>query len=323
MNNPHICIESRGICYFPVIEGEVIWETFKSQPGKLSFNVYNDNYSDGGGGINFHEGDRVILKFGDFNVFSGFVFSKSRNSNQIINVVAYDSLRYFLNKDTYFYSNKSASDFIKMIAADFLIPLGEIEETAIPLSRIEDNVSLLDMVLNALDETKNMSGEEYVIFDDFGKVSLKNVKDLRLKFLVCDKSAGDFFYKSSIDEDTYNKVKIMYSNKRSSKEIVSVAGDEENQKKWGVLQYFKKVKDMGDYSSLAKEILNLHNRVSRRLIVKNVLGDISARAGTLVPVSLILGDVDAEGFFIIESAKHIFSENSHLMDLHLKGGFFE
>ena len=146
---------------------------------------------------------------------------------------------------------------------------------------------------------------------------------MKLDTLMCDKSAGDFLYTSSIDKDTYNKVKIMYSSQRTGKEIVSVTGDAENQRKWGVLQYFKKVRDMGDYSGLAEEILSGHNRVSRSLEVKNVLGSIKARAGCLVPVSLILGDINAEGYFRIDEAKHIFSENSHLMDLRLRGGFFE
>ena len=80
---------------------------------------------------------------------------------------------------------------------------------------------------------------------------------------------------------------------------------------------------MGDYSGLAQEILNEHDRVSRSLEVRNVLGDIKARAGCLVPVNLILGDIDAEGYFRIDEARHVFYENSHLMDLRLRGGFFE
>ena len=322
MNKPEIIIESKGKYFKPVVTEGVRWETFKSQPGRLIFNVVNDNYS-GGVGLDFHEGDRVYFKYGDINVFSGFVFTKKRDSRQIITVTAYDRLRYFLNKDTYVYSGKSASSFIRMLAADFSLPLGEIEETAVPVSRVEDNVSLLDMALNAIDATKILSGKDYALFDDFGLITLKNVERLKLDSLLCEKSAGDFLYTSSIDKDTFNKVKIMYSNQRSGKEIVYLCGDEENQKKWGTLQYFKKVKDMGDYSLAAEEILKSHNRTARSLDVKNVIGDIRARAGCLVPVSLLLGDINAEGYFLIDEAKHVFGENSHFMDLHLKGGLFE
>ncbi|MBR0104770.1 MAG: hydrolase [Firmicutes bacterium] len=322
MDKPEIYIESKGKTYKPAVLEGVRWETFRSQPARLIFKVYNDNYS-GGAGIDFSEGDRVLFKYGDLDVFSGFVFTKSRGADQIITVTAYDRLRYFLNKDSYFYTGKTASAFIRMLAADFSLPLGEIEETWASVSRVEDNVTLLDMVLNALDATKAITGEEYAFYDNLGDLTLKNVKRMKLDTLMCDKSAGDFLYTSSIDKDTYNKVKIMYSSQRTGKEIVSVTGDAENQRKWGVLQYFKKVRDMGDYSGLAEEILSGHNRVSRSLEVKNVLGSIKARAGCLVPVSLILGDINAEGYFRIDEAKHIFSENSHLMDLRLRGGFFE
>ena len=322
MDKPEIYIESKGKTYKPAVLEGVRWETYRSQPARLIFRVYNDNYS-GGTGIDFNEGDRVTFKYGDKDVFSGFVFTKSRGSDQIITVTAYDRLRYFLNKDSYFYTGKSASAFIRMLAADFSVPVGDIEETGALLSRVEDNVSLLDMVLNALDATKNITGEEYAFYDNLGYLTLKNVKRMKLTSLICDKTAGDFYYTSSIDRDTYNKVKIMYSNKRSSREIVSVAGDEENQRKWGVLQYFKKAADMGDYSGLSAEILKEHNRAARSLEVKNAIGDIKARAGCLVPVSLILGDINAEGYYRIDEARHVFSENSHFMDLRLKGGLFE
>ena len=64
-------------------------------------------------------------------MFYGFVFTKSRSGRtpNVIEVTAYDQLRYFKNKDTYVYSNKKASDVIKMIAEDFGLSVGALEDT--------------------------------------------------------------------------------------------------------------------------------------------------------------------------------------------------
>lgn len=91
-------------------------------------------------------------------------------------MTAYDQLRYLNNKDTYVYENKTASQFIQMLAADFSLNTGTLEDTGFVIaSRVEDNTSLFDMIENALDLTLQNSKEMFVLFDDFGKLTLKNI----------------------------------------------------------------------------------------------------------------------------------------------------
>ena len=53
---------------------------------------------------------------------------------------------YLNNKDTYVYENKTASQFIQMIAADFSLNTGTLEDTGFVIaSRVEDNTSLFDI----------------------------------------------------------------------------------------------------------------------------------------------------------------------------------
>ncbi len=92
------------------------------------------------------------MKVDGKNVFFGFVFTKKRDKDRIITVNAYDQLRYLNNKDTCVYEDKTASQFVKMIAADFSLNLGTIQDTGFVIaSRVEDNTSLFDMIENALD----------------------------------------------------------------------------------------------------------------------------------------------------------------------------
>ena len=225
--------------YLPITEEGIEWSTERrSTPGKLTFKIVKDSI------INFQEGAAVRLKVDGKPVFFGFVFSKKRDKNQIITVTAYDQLRYLNNKDTYVYENKTASEFIRMVAADFSLNVGTLEDTGFKIaSRVEDNTSLFDMIENALDLTLQNTKEMFVLYDDFGKLTLKNLGSMYVgepgAYLMIDEETGENFeYTSSIDSDTYNKIKLTYDNESTGKREVYIAQDGSHINEWGVLQYF-------------------------------------------------------------------------------------
>ena len=141
-------------------------------------------------------------------------------------------------------------------------------------------------------------------------------------FLVDRDVSEDIDYSSSIDSQTYNKVKLAYENSDTGKRDVFIAQDGEAMNRWGVLQYYESVQTETGAAQKADALLKLYNRKTRTLTVKGVLGDVSVRAGTLVPVSLHLGDIVANTFMLAEKVKHTFRENEHVMDLTLIGGDF-
>ena len=65
-----------------------------------------------------------------------------------------------------------------MIANDYNLTCGNLPDTGykIPL-RVEDNVTIFDILENAIDETLLNTGELYVIYDDFGELKVRNIKD--------------------------------------------------------------------------------------------------------------------------------------------------
>ena len=158
----NLYIQNGNKVYEPVVEGDIMLTTQRfGSPGTLTFNVVKD------GDIAFNEGDQVILKVDNVNVFFGFVFVKKRDKEQIIKVTAYDQLRYLKNKDTYVYTNKTANQFVSLIAKDFNLNTGALENTGYRIpSRVEDNTSLFDMIQNALDLTLQNTGRMYVLYDD-------------------------------------------------------------------------------------------------------------------------------------------------------------
>lgn len=313
-----LLIQHGSKVYQPIVTGEIQWQTErKGKAGSLTFKVVKDST------INFTEGDAVRLKADGKNVFYGFVFQKKRDKEGIITVTAYDQLRYLKNKDTYVYSNKTASEVVQMLAKDFNLQCGTLEDTKFKIeSRVEDNQTLFDIIQNALDLTLQNKKELYILYDDFGKLTLKNIGNMKVGILIDEDTGENFDYTSSIDGETYNKIKLVYENEESGKREIYIAQDSSHVNQWGVLQYFETIDEKTNGKAKADALLSLYNQKTRKLTIKGAFGDVRVKAGTLVAVSLNLGDIVANSFLLVEQAKHSFSENFYTMDLTLRGGEF-
>jgi hypothetical protein len=315
--------ESGSKVYQPAVEEGIEWTTQRAgTPGKLTFKVLKDDILD------FTEGSAVRLKVDGDEVFYGFVFTKSRQKDQIITVTAYDQLRYLNNKDTKVYEGKTATQFIQMLAADYRLNVGDMEDTGYVIaSRVEENSSLFDMIQNALDLTLTNTGNMFVLFDSFGKLTLKSLGKMRVgdgdNYLMIDEETGENFdYKSSIDSQTYNKVKLTYDNEKTGTREVYIAQSGENMNKWGILQYFDTLQKGENGQAKADALLKLYNKKTRNLKIQNAFGDNRVRAGSLIVVNLALGDMSVKNFMLVEKCVHTYNESEHWMTLTLRGGEF-
>lgn len=313
-----IFIEHENTVYLPVIQEGITWSTErKGSPGQLTFKLVKDSI------IDFTEGDAVLMKVDGKDVFYGFVFKKKRSKDDTINVTAYDQLRYLKNKDTYVYEDKTAGEFIKMIADDHNLQTGTIDDTGFKIaSRVEENATLFDMIQNALDLTLEHKSRLFVMYDDVGKITLKDLENMKLDLLICGETAEDFDYESSIDSNTYNQVKLIFDNDATGKRDVYIAKDTSHINQWGVLQHFDTLQKGENGQAKADALLSLYNAKTRTLSIKNAFGDIRVRAGSLIPVLLTLGDVKIQSFMLVEKCKHEFKESQHVMTLNLRGGEF-
>jgi hypothetical protein len=311
-------IQNGSNYYFPEIEEGITLESSrKGSPNKLEFSILIE------GDLNFQEGDLITMKVAGQNVFKGFIFTKKRNKERLMSVTAYDQLRYFKNKDTYVYEKKTASDVIKMIAKDFRLNLGTIENTGYVIpSRVEDNKTLFDICQNALDETLKNKKKLHVLYDDFGKLTLKNIESMKLNLVIEDETAEDYSYSSSIDSETYNKIKLSCENEKTKKREIYISKDSSSMNAWGVLQYFETIEKSTNGKLKADAMLSLYNKKTRNLKVSNAFGDVRVRGGSSVIVNLNLGDVVVKNYMLVETVKHTFNNAIHLMDLTLKGGDF-
>lgn len=311
-------IQNGGTVYIPTVLDGMQWQTErKGSPGKLTFKVVND------GKLNIQEGNAVKLKVNGSNCFYGYIFKKKRSDNRIISITAYDQLRYFKNKDTYSYVGKSANQLLQMICEDFHLNLGAVENTGYVIpQRCESNKTLFDIMQSALDSTMLNTNKVFVLYDDFGAISLKDIASMKIPLVINADTAQSFDYTSSIDDNTYDQIKLTYDNSETGMRDIYMAKDSSHINEWGVLQYYDTLKEGENGAEKASKLLSFYNQKTRKLKVPGVFGDIRIRAGTAPIIQLNLGDVTVNNYMVVSSCTHTFNNGLHTMDLQLEGGTF-
>lgn len=297
----------------PVLEG-IEWETSRmGAPGKLTFTVIKTPE------LAFNEGAQVLFYYDGKKVFHGFVFQKQRDKEHHIQVVAYDQLRYLKNKATYVWTGIRADQVLSRIIADFQLRAGDLANTGYVIPKMDcSDQTLFDIALDAIDYTVMATGNLYYIYDDCGKICLKNIKDSCLNLVITESNAENFDYTSSIDSNTYNAILLIDSDAKSSADKAT-AQDPDNIDAWGMLLYTQSMQNGANKQALAKQLLEQYNHVSRSLTMRGVLGDIRVRGGSGVYLDLDLGDMRPKQRMLVEKAVHHFEEGYHSMDLTLKG----
>ena len=214
MSNMKLIIQHGNSQFSPPIEDgvEIEWER-RGSPGKLTFTTLKVHKTD----MSFQEGDPVCFYYKNIPVFFGYVFTKKREREHHIKVTCYDQIRYLKNKFTYVFEKKTASQITSALCKDFQLVTGAFDNTKYIIPAIvEENKSALDIILSVLDETLVNTGEMYVLYDDFGKLQLKNAANMVSSTLICKDTGENFDYSSSIDDETYNNIVLYYDPNSNS-----------------------------------------------------------------------------------------------------------
>lgn len=295
---------------------KVVWER-DSAPGKFTFKAKVEK------GFSIGMGNEVLVTVDSKKFFYGFVFTEEVKKDGMASYTVYDQLRYLKNKETIVYKKKTAGELIKILAKRFNLRCGTLADTGWRRTAIEDNSTLFDIIQNALDDTLITKGKTYVLYDEVGKLQLTDVANMKVNTCLVDAETGqDYSYKTTIDSDVYNQIKLVYENKKKGTFDLYVTKDSKNIGKWGTLQYLDKI-DNPDIGKLkSKALLKLYDKKKRTLTISGVIGNINVRGGSLVPVMLNLGDITVANYMLVEKVTHIFKNCEYTMDLVVSGGNF-
>jgi uncharacterized protein YerC len=298
----------------------VQWKTSRiGKPGSLDITLirgalYQDRT------FRYNNGDIVTVRKDGRKVFFGYIFSIDGGKDESVKIKAYDQMRYLLNTDTYVFSGATATDILRKIAADFNLKLGTVEDTGYRIpTMVEDGQKLLDILCKALDLTLINSGRNYVLFDDFGALTIRNVESMLLDFVVGDGSLMyDYQTKTSIDSDTYNRIKLYQDNQDTGRREVYMAQDSANIARWGVLQLYQSVEEnmnRAQIEQLLDTLATLKNRETKSLKI-SALGDIRVRAGSYIRI--LIEDQGINQPMLVDECQHNFDGADHTMSLELK-----
>ena len=301
----------------PVKDGmKIVWER-KGTPGKLTFTAKFE------GKYKVVEGDPVTVLVDGTKIFYGFIFTRKMQKDRMMEYTCYDQLRYLKNKETLVYKNKTATEVIRIIAKRFKLNTGKLVNTGYKYSAIENNSTLFDMIQNILDETLMAKGVAYVLWDDVGKIRLSKVGNMKVNNCLIDEETGEnYTYTTTIDNDVYNQIKLIYENKEKGTFDLYVTKNSKKINKWGVLQYVDKIEDPKVGKLKSKALLILYGKRKRTLTITGVIGNKKVHAGSLVPVILNLGDIKVSNYMLVEKVTHEFSNRQHKMELVVSGGDF-
>lgn len=298
-----------------VVDSVTLTTERKGSPGKLEFSILWDKKLD------IEEGNPVKLTVKKKVMFYGFIFTFGHTKSSVVKITAYDQIRYLLNKDTYYFKKDTASGIINLIAKDYDITTGTIEETGYVIpARLMDNKTLLDMIQDGLEITLTNNRTLFCLYDKAGKLTLKQSVNMKIGLLIDAESAEDFDYSSTIDSGVYNVIKLVHDD--DGTRTAFVAQDKATQKKWGSLQYFEKIDEKTNASNKANTLLQLYNAKNKALTLRGVIGDVRVRAGCMVLVRLTLHDMKISNWMLVETCTHTFRNNQHTMTLKLRGGEF-
>lgn len=277
------------------------WTTRRSgYPASLELTVQDDP------SVEWACGGILTARNAEKRLFYGYLFRIDLREDGGVGLTAYDQTRYLKNKDTYVFTGKRADEIIRQISADFTLKVGDLAHTgyAIPLV-VGDGQTLFDILLKALDLTLINTGRMFYLWDDYGALSLSEVKTAGELPVVGDKSlATGYTYSVDIDAQTSNQIKLVRVNGETGKRDVYLFRDSDNIKRWGVLQNYEKVDENmnpAQITTQGERMLELYNRPARSLELKAVsLPEV--RAGKVVFV-----DLSAAGLkqpFLVEEACH-------------------
>lgn len=272
------------------------------------------------GMLNFLEGAPVRLRLDGQTVFVGRVFSKRRRQPELIQMRAYDQLRYLQNRDCCMLRDFTPGDLLRRICSENNMQLGKVADCGLRLGAHSfDNRRYLDMLAEVLAEVWQARGRRYFVYDDCGAVCLQSCWDMRVNILLAADCIGGYEYATSIDEKTYNRVKVIYEDKRKGLRKEFVAEDGGKIADWGVLQLVSKNADAKQQTySRARELLQLYRQRRESLLVLQAPGNIMVRGGSMVGVRLNLGEQLVDCWALVKRAEHLIEQGNCLMNLSLE-----
>ena len=284
----------------------VTWTTNRTgSPGTLKFTLILKD------GVPFSEGASVRFSDDGEVQFFGWVFTISRDRWGVVEVTCYDRLRYLKASASYAFYAQTAGEIITQIAGDMQITTGALADTGYSIpSLIKQEETCLDIIGAAVEQTLLNTGTLYVFYDDGTGLALQEAASMISNVVIGDESLlTEYTYKTDIDEQTYNSVKLARPNEETGRTDVFIAQDSSTISQWGLLH--GAVND-AQVQAQAAATLEYYDRAMKTLRIDS-LGVSGLRAGQMILVNIqALGIAE---YVLLDKVTHTYESGTHTMTI--------
>jgi hypothetical protein len=250
----------------------------------------------------------------DREILRAVVFDINKSTSGSTQIVAYDHLKYLLSsRGTYRFSSMTAGAIIKKLCSEFQIPVGNIPDTGITLSKLlVRDETIYDICVMALTETTKRNNKKYMLRMKEGKLNVIEKGAQTVRWLITEvQNLMTTVYSESISE-MRNRIVVVGDQDK----VLATIEDTTLIKQYGVLQDLKRESEIttGEAQTIAKNLLKELGRVGRKAEI-TCLGLDDVEAGTAIEVQESLTGLT--GTFYVDTDEHTFENNTHTMRLKL------
>ncbi len=250
-------------------------------------------------------GDSVTLIQDSNTLFNGYVFNRQKDTNNsIIDITCYDR-GFYLKKieATYKFENTTPESITRRVCSDYNIPIGNIANTNIKVSRNFVGTNLYNIIQTVYTLASNVNGQKYIVRFEGSNLSVvkKKVSDTTLVI-----ESGVNLMSASVSEsieDMINQVVIYDENDK----LINTQKDDNLIKLYGLMQSYLKDNKNENTIAKAKKMIE-DNGVSQKITIEN-LGNIANITGNTVVVREPYTKL--YGLFYIDSDVHTWKRGQY------------